>query len=397
MRHLTLVISGPELRTSPGLLTSTPKLRSLELKTYQAVDKIRLNPGAFAELSQLTSLWISTTHLREFAPALADLRGLRELSFSGIFHDHLLLEAAAQLPHLSSLELGSGRVSIAEFGLLSSMPELRRLKGNVWALDLPLVGSLPWSSLTVQVHAQGGFEKLLEWVEMGRAAQLSELVIRGAGLPSPTIPDLLLVELQSSLPELRFLEFYNVVLGDSARQQLHQLTQLTGLVLGEIPGSLGAEVGDLPLGLRWLKARGGSSWYAQQQVSSMLSQLTSLDISGSSTCDRVLLSITSLQHLRELTLMNTSVSPLGLGHLSELTKLSRLSLSCPVGDGDPEVIAALAGLGGLQHLELRGSGGVSLPAAMALAGGLRHLSTLELYPCRVRWFRSRSPRKVSQG
>jgi hypothetical protein len=369
----------------------------LELKTYEAVDKIRLNPGAFSELSQLISLRICTTHLREFALALADLRGLRELSFSGIFHDHLLLEAAAQLPLLSALELGSGRVSATEFRLLRSMPELRRLKGNVWALDLALVGSLPWSSLTVQVHAQGGFEKLWEWVQQGGAAQLSELVIRGAGLPSPTIPEPLLLELQSSLPKLQFMEFYNVVLTDTARQQLQQLTQLTGLVLGDIPASLGADVGDLPHGLHRLKVRGGSSWFEQQQVCRVLSKLTSLDLSGSFTCDTAMLSLSNLQHLRELTLLNTSVSPVGLGYLSELNNLSRLSLSCPVGDGEPEVVAALAALGGLQHLELRGTGGVTLPAAMALASGLRHLSTLELYPCRVRWFRSRSPRKVSKS
>jgi hypothetical protein len=372
-----------------------------------------LEAGALAHLTQLTRLHLEGDIIlqRELEAHLQPLTALRELTLDGETSLHCaeqLGNLAGSLGRLTRLELKLTIInnqSLTNLSRLQQLQQLHMATAGIQADLLPLVGTLPWTALSINPVIPGGFDQVLAWLDTERAQGLEGLRIRQH--LRGTAPPALLQKLQQ-LPKLHKLVLGQVnIPGDTGQLQgLSQLKELSltggkNLCLDQLPKSLRKLAVLNCSGISWLEHReqqhpndcsssnraitsssSSSSSMMPSWCCCSLGQLTRLDLMETLVSEEDLSRVGQLRQLKELHLGHETLTTAVLTHLGALTNLTKFTLShCSTRKLDPEPLKeVLLGLKGLQDLEVEGlqPDWMSVPMAVTLASTLTNLTRLDL-------------------
>lgn len=412
-----LVVQSPNIRD--GDLAYLSELKSLETLTLTSKNITDAGLGHLPELRALRELFLSGSFRGPGLAHLAQLPSLtslslwsRRLAYDGLnslkdvpslrklevcYPDRSItnaeLDTITQITQLEELML-SGEPSFDDRALarLQSMPNLKKLDiggleitdtGLSYLKEIKSLESLKNLSITDKGLAYLAELSKLRFLSLGSKQSWTDAgLMHLAGLSSleeiriggDAVTDKVISHI-AKLPNIRYLLVGGNITNDGLAE-LTKLKSLTGLAIG--PNCKGVSVAGLnrvnaiPT-LASLEVHHPSKDNAVLDIS-RLTYLENLQLNGFIIGDEDLASLAKLKRLKRLIIIcwkgEKKITDSGLKHLSGLTSLKWLSVSCPQADDmTDDGLAYLANLKKLQNLSV-GEGNFT-------DRGLRHLEALK--------------------
>jgi hypothetical protein len=356
-----------------AIIARQGKFTSLELSGARALDDSAIQTLATLPLQRL-EFWDADQITAMGAVSLARIPSLRTLEWHNAPNDPTVTSALAQSRTIEILHFTCKDCRSEVIEPLCTMEQLTSL--HVFSIDDSALDSIARLHRLMQLNVDSsplvtdlGMETISRLTQL-RTLRLSQTSISTAGLsavrsllqleeiclharPALQISDATAADL-GNLPHLRKINFHGTL--DLSDAGVSALTAGGMLVELNLRGCGRVTDRSLPMIAR-------------------LTNLTSLNLSGTSVTDAGLAHLAGLAALTDLSLAQTALTPEGLTFLKPLTALRTLDLSGCVGVA-PMTVNPLLGMSELRELNLQEAGALSIHDARLLSQHCRQLTEI---------------------